>query len=133
VLEDVLAAGALDAFLTPVLMKKGRPGHLLTVLTAAQAAPEIATLLFRETTTFGLRRSVRPRWKLARESREIETPWGPLAVKVGDLGGGEVRVTPEFESCRALADRSGRPLLEMFRLAAEHIRTIEWDPPGTPE
>ena len=60
VLEDVLAAGALDAFLTPVLMKKGRPGHLLTVLVEEEAAADVAGLLFRETTTFGLRRSRLP-------------------------------------------------------------------------
>jgi uncharacterized protein (TIGR00299 family) protein len=133
VLEDLLAAGALDAFLTPVLMKKGRPGHLLTVLVEESAAEKIAALLFRETTTFGLRRSKQPRWKLARESREIETPWGPLRVKVGDLGGGRKRVTPEFESCRAIADRTGRPLLEVYRAVEEHIRSIEWDRPGGAE
>jgi uncharacterized protein (DUF111 family) len=129
VLEDLLAAGALDAFLTPVLMKKGRPGHLLTVLVEEAAAERIAALLFRETTTFGVRRSTRPRWKLARESREIETPWGPLRVKVGHLGAGETRVTPEFESCRAIADRTGLPLLEVYRAVGEHIRSIEWDRP----
>lgn len=126
VLEDALAAGALDAFLTPVLMKKGRPGHLLTVLVEEASAERVAALLFRETTTFGLRRSTRPRWKLARESREIETPWGPLRVKVGRLGGGETRVTPEYESCRAIADRTGKPLLEVYREAAAFIREIEW-------
>jgi uncharacterized protein (TIGR00299 family) protein len=126
VVEDVLTAGALDAFLTPVLMKKGRPGHLLTVLVDEGAAAEIAALLFRETTTFGLRRSTRPRWKLPRENRELETPWGPLRVKVGDLGDGESRVTPEYESCRAIADRTGRPLLEIYRAVEEYIRSNEW-------
>jgi uncharacterized protein (DUF111 family) len=76
---------------------------------------------------------MRPRWKLARESREIETPWGPLRVKMGDLGGGETRVTPEFESCRAIADRTGMPLLEVFRVVSEHIRKIEWARPGAAE
>jgi uncharacterized protein (DUF111 family) len=126
VVEDVLTAGALDAFLTPVLMKKGRPGHLLTVLVDEGAAADIAALLFRETTTFGLRRSTRPRWKLPRENRELETPWGPLRVKVGDLGDGESRVTPEYESCRAIADRTGRPLLEIYRAVEEYIRSNEW-------
>jgi uncharacterized protein (TIGR00299 family) protein len=126
VLEDALAAGALDAFLTPVLMKKGRPGHVLTVLCTEDASAAIADLLFRETTTFGIRRATHARWKLARETRELATPWGPVRVKVGDLGGGGTRVVPEFESCRAIADRTGRPLLEVYGDVERHIRSTEW-------
>lgn len=126
VLEDVLAAGALDAFLTPVLMKKGRPGHLLTVLCPEGASEGIAALLFWETTTFGIRRATHARWKLVRESREISTPWGPVRIKVGELGEGRTRTIPEFESCRAIADRTGRSLLEVYGDVERFIRTNEW-------
>lgn len=126
VIERVLAAGAVDAFLTPVLMKKGRPGHLLTVLANEAASPAVTEVLFRETTTFGIRRYRAGRWKLTRESREVASPWGPIRVKVGRLGEGAVRVAPEYESCREIAERTGTPLLEVFRQAEEQIRHIEW-------
>ena len=115
VLERTLAAGALDAFLTPVLMKKGRPAHVLTVLAEPARAAELADVVFRETSTFGIRRTTCPRWKLARESREIASPWGPVRIKVGDLGSGRLRVAPEYESCREIADRTGVPLRDVYR------------------
>lgn len=130
VVEELLSAGALDAWVTPVLMKKGRPGHLISALVEEGAAEAVARVLLRETTTFGVRRHRCARWKLARELREVETPWGPLRVKLGDLGGGNVRVTAEYESCRAIADRTGRPLVEVYRDVEEHIRSIKW---GIPE
>jgi pyridinium-3,5-bisthiocarboxylic acid mononucleotide nickel chelatase len=126
VLERLLAAGARDAFLTPVLMKKGRPGHLLTVLVDEDVAPAVAAVLFRETTTFGIRKVPATRWTLARESREVASPWGPVRVKVGRLGDGALRVAPEYESCREIADRTGTPLLEVYREVEELIRKTEW-------
>ncbi len=130
VLERALAAGALDAFLAPVLMKKGRPAHVLTVLAEPAAAAAIARVLFRETSTFGIRRRTCPRWKLARDSREIQSPWGPVRVKVGDLGDGEVRVAPEYESCREIADRTGMPLRDVYgeveRLLREAVAAGAW-------
>jgi len=115
VIERVLAAGALDAFLVPVLMKKGRPAHVITVLAEPDRAVALAEILFHETSTFGIRRFACPRWKLARESREIASRWGPVRVKVGDLGGGRLRVAPEYESCREIADRTGVPLRDVYR------------------
>ncbi|HMB69292.1 MAG TPA: nickel pincer cofactor biosynthesis protein LarC [bacterium] len=126
VLEAVLAAGAVDAFLTSVLMKKGRPGQLLTVLAPPDRAADVARVLFRETTTFGVRRHVGDRWILSRESRDLASPWGPVRVKVGQLGDGTVRVTPEYESCRAIADRTGMPLLAVYRELESIIRSTEW-------
>jgi uncharacterized protein (DUF111 family) len=114
-LERAVAQGALDAFLAPVLMKKGRPGHVLTILAPPARAEALADLVFRETSTFGVRRSTRARWKLARESREIDSPWGPVRVKVGELGDGLQRVSPEYESCREISDRTGVPLRDVYR------------------
>ncbi len=130
VLEFALAAGALDAYLTPVLMKKGRPGHLLTVLAPEERASGIAEVIFRETSTFGIRRTLSSRWKLARSQQEIESPWGPLRVKVGDLGDGTLRVAPEYESCREIADRTGMPLLQVYREAEQLIRSSELTRPA---
>jgi uncharacterized protein (TIGR00299 family) protein len=122
VLDRALAAGALDAFLVPVLMKKGRPGHLLTVLVAAEKAAALADVVFRETSTFGIRRSTSPRWKLARRSGEIESPWGPVRVKIGELGSGRTRIVPEYESCRAISDRTGVPLQDVYREVEQRTR-----------
>jgi uncharacterized protein (TIGR00299 family) protein len=122
VLDRALASGALDAFLIPVLMKKGRPGHLLTVLVEAERAAALAEVVFRETSSFGIRRSTRPRWKLARRGGEIESPWGPVRVKVGELGGGRTRVVPEYESCREISDRVGVPLQDVYREVEWRIR-----------
>ncbi|MDP6461231.1 MAG: nickel pincer cofactor biosynthesis protein LarC [Gemmatimonadota bacterium] len=130
VLENLLAHGALDAYLTPVLMKKGRPGHLLTVACPPEKAEDLARRIFRETSTFGIRRSVLPRWKLVRESRELSSPWGPIRIKLGSLPGGELRVTPEYESCRAISDQTGMPLLEVFREVENLIQETEWTPPA---
>lgn len=126
VLERAMAAGAVDAFVTPILMKKGRPGQLLTVLAPPEKAVEVARVLFRETTTFGIRRRRSPRWTLARESREIASPWGPVRVKLGRLGDGTVRVAPEYESLREIADRTGTPLLEVYGRVEQLIRETEW-------
>ncbi|MFN8177873.1 MAG: nickel pincer cofactor biosynthesis protein LarC [bacterium] len=130
ILERALSSGALDAFLTPILMKKGRPGHVLTVLVEPERAKALASLLFRETTTFGIRRSACPRWKLARESREIESPWGPVRVKVGELGEGRQRISPEYESCREIADRTGVPLREIFETIEHLLREKALAPRG---
>ena len=124
VLDRALAAGALDAFLAPVLMKKGRPAHVLTVLVDPARAAALAEVVFRETSTFGIRRSVRPRWKLARESRTIESRWGPVRVKIGDLGDGRRRIAAEYESCREIAERTGVPLLDVVREVERLIAAV---------
>jgi hypothetical protein len=129
VLEEAISHGALDAFVTPVLMKKGRPGHQLTVLAPVGSEASLAALLFRGTSTFGVRRTRCPRWKLARQASEVASPWGPVAVKVGSLGNGVHRVVPEYESCRAIATRTGVPLLEVYREVEELIRASTWNFP----
>ena len=98
----------------------------MTVLVDAIKVDRAVAILFRETTTFGIRRKTCPRWKLARSTHEIESPWGPVQVKVGELGGGKHRVTPEYESCRAIADRTGMPLLEVYREVEKLIGSSQW-------
>lgn len=112
--ERALAAGALDVFHTPVQMKKNRPGVLLTVLCAEADAERFTELLVRETSAFGVRRTVAERRKLRRESVLVETPYGKVAVKIGRLNGRIVQASPEFESCREIAERSGASLKEIY-------------------
>ena len=116
VLEKLLAQGAADAWLTPVQMKKGRPGVVLSVICAEAQEEALARLLLRETSTLGVR--VRPvhRWQAEREVVEFESSLGPAAVKVKRLPDEAPRVAPEYEDCKRLAEASGLPLAEVYRV-----------------
>lgn len=103
-LDQLLAAGALDAFFTPVQMKKGRPGVLVTVLAPPTRREAIEELLFRETTTLGVRRSQWERTVLDREIATVETGFGPIRVKIGRRGGTVYNAWPEFTDCQRAAD-----------------------------
>lgn len=105
--ETALAAGALDVFYTPIQMKKSRPGVLLTVLCAESEADRFCELILRETTAFGVRRTVAERRKLRRRIVKVATRYGAVEVKLGSLDGQTVQAKPEFESCRQVADRAG--------------------------
>jgi uncharacterized protein (TIGR00299 family) protein len=102
--DRLLAAGALDAFLTPVQMKKGRPGILVTVLAPPARREAIEELLFRETTTLGVRRQEWDRTVLERETTTVETAYGPIRVKIGSRGGTVYNAWPEFEDCQRAAE-----------------------------
>ena len=103
VLERLLAAGARDAFLVPVVMKKSRPATMLRVLAAPGDRERLATIVFAETTTIGLRWVTERRIVLAREETRVETPWGAVRVKVARAPDGTVNIAPEFEDCRRIA------------------------------
>ena len=105
VAEAALANGALDVMLTPVIMKKGRPGTLLTVLCNPSAGPALEQLLLRETTTLGIRIRQDRRSCLDRTHRTVATPYGDIRIKIGSLAGEALNAAPEFEDCRAAAAR----------------------------
>ncbi len=113
-LETALAAGALDVFHTPIQMKKNRPGVLLTVLCAEAEADKFAELLLRQTTAFGVRKTIAERRKLRREFAEASTHHGKVTVKIGRLGGKVVQAAPEFESAKKLAAKAGVPVKQVF-------------------
>ncbi len=119
----LLAEGAADAWLAPVTMKKGRAAIVLSVLCTEADEERIARLLLRETSTLGVR--VRPvhRWEAEREVLEFESSLGPAAVKVKRLPGEPPRFSPEYEACRALAEASGRPIVEVYRLVQAEAET----------
>ena len=116
-MAQALAAGALDVFHTPIQMKKNRPGVLLTVLCTEADAEKFSEMLVRETSTFGLRRSTAERRKLRREFITVQTPHGPVTVKVGRLDGKVLQAAPEFESCRKLAEQAKVPLKDIYEAA----------------
>jgi pyridinium-3,5-bisthiocarboxylic acid mononucleotide nickel chelatase len=109
-MELVLESGALDAMAAAVTMKKGRLGTLLTVLTKPEDAATIEGLLFRETTTLGIRRRTEERVILGRSFVTVETAYGLIRVKVGSLGGERLNAMPEYEDCRRAAREHGAPL-----------------------
>ena len=113
-IERALAAGALDAFHTPIQMKKSRPGVLLTVLCAQAEADKFSELLLHETSAFGIRRYTAERRKLRREFITVQTPPGSVTVKLGKLDGRVLHAAPEFESCKQLAEQAGVPVKEVY-------------------
>jgi hypothetical protein len=117
--ETALAAGALDVFHTPIQMKKNRPGVLFTILCAEEEADKFAELILRETTAFGVRKTIAERRKLRREFDEVKTAFGNVTVKIGRLGGKVVQAAPEFESAKKLADKAGVPVKRVFEAAAK--------------
>ncbi len=115
-MERLLAAGALDVFYTAIQMKKNRPGVLVRVLCDPRDEAACTDLLFRETTTLGVRRQPYTRTTLPRETRTVETPYGPVRVKVSRWADIE-RAEPEYDDCRARAEAAGVPLLAVYRAA----------------
>jgi hypothetical protein len=114
---DLIAAGARDAFLTPIMGKKGRPGFLVTVLCDAARLSEVTRCLFHGSTTFGVRIREERRICLDRSWENVKTQWGEVRVKVGRLDGVRCSASPEFEDCRALAQQAGVPVLAVYRQA----------------
>jgi uncharacterized protein (TIGR00299 family) protein len=111
--ERLFAAGALDVFVVPVQMKKGRPGFVISVICETNKAGELETVFFRETGTFGIRRHTATRSKLHREAVTVETPWGPVQAKRGWRDGVEL-LTPEYEDCARIARQNNVPLRDVY-------------------
>ncbi len=120
--EKALAAGALDVMLTPVVMKKGRPGTLLTVLCNPADSAALQALLLRETSTLGIRMRQDRRACLDRSHTEVPTAFGPIRMKVGSAGGEERNAAPEFEDCRKAAERHSVPLKQVQQAAIAAYR-----------
>lgn len=111
--ESTLEAGAMDAFIVPVLMKKSRPGHLFTVIAPGDRRDALVDLLLRETTTIGVRFHRSERMALERRIDEVATAYGPIRIKVALRNGSVVNAHPEFEDCRAQARAHGVPIKEV--------------------
>lgn len=115
-LERLLQHGALDAYAVPIHMKKSRSGVVLTVVCEAAKAAELQHVLFRETTTFGVRRHAVQRSKLRRRLESVTTPYGVIRMKIGE-GDGVLTAGPEFEDCKAAAEAHGTALRDVMTAA----------------
>ena len=113
----LFATGALEVFTQPVAMKKNRPGTLLSVLCRQPDREALRRVLFRETTTIGVREYPVARHALAREMRTVTTPFGSVRVKLVHGAGVEPRRAPEYDDCRQLAEQSGAPLQTVYQAA----------------
>jgi len=119
--DTLLDAGAADVWFTSVQMKKGRPGVMLSVICSEAQEEAVARLLLRETSTLGVR--VRPvhRWEAERELLAFESSLGPASVKVKRLAGEPPTIAPEYEACKRLAEATGLPLAEVYRIVQAEV------------
>ena len=117
VIERLLASGALDASVTPIVMKKGRPGHLISALAPTAVLDAVVQVLLRETTSLGCRSYLVRKHHLNRRMETVDTPWGPVAVKLAMAGGKILRRVPEFEACAELARKTGVPVRDILAAA----------------
>jgi pyridinium-3,5-bisthiocarboxylic acid mononucleotide nickel chelatase len=117
VLGKLLTAGALDAWIVPVQMKKGRPGAVLSVLAEAELEPVLRDILFRHTTTLGVRVHEVRRHETRREMRQVSTPFGQVAMKLKWIGEDLAGAMPEYEVCRKLAEAKGVPVQQVYEAA----------------
>jgi uncharacterized protein (TIGR00299 family) protein len=122
VLERVFAAGAQDAWLVPIVMKKGRPAVTIRVLCAPDREAEMRQIIFRETGTLGIRSAAVSKTTLDRDTLKVETTHGAVAVKIGLLEGRVVTVAPEYEDCARVAREAGVPAKDVFEEAIRLAR-----------
>ncbi|MEK7364870.1 MAG: nickel pincer cofactor biosynthesis protein LarC [candidate division NC10 bacterium] len=123
-IERLLEAGALDVFLTPVIMKRSRPGIVLTALAEPSRVGELSTILFEESTTIGVRWAEYQRSRLERELVTLPTAYGPVQFKLSRLGGKLVTVTPEFSEVTRIAREKGVPVREVLEQARTDARRL---------
>jgi uncharacterized protein (TIGR00299 family) protein len=119
VMDRLYAAGALEVFFASVQMKKNRPGTLLTILARPEQRPELTAIVFRETTTIGVRYHEVTRERLAREIVAVGTPLGTVRFKIARLGGAVVNAAPEFEDCLRIASERGMPVKDVQAAAVK--------------
>jgi uncharacterized protein (TIGR00299 family) protein len=116
-LNALIKAGALDAWLTPIQMKKGRPGLILSALCPVTAADRLGSILLRETSSLGYRKLPATRGERPRRIIEVATPYGPLPVKVGSGPWGSPQIKPEFDACAARAEELGVAVRDVVQVA----------------
>ena len=122
-IQSLLAGGALDAWAAPITTKKSRPGWMLSALCHPADTAAVETILLTETTSFGVRRRLCGRTKLDRRHETVQTPYGPIRVKIGSREGRDLTAAAEFEDCRAAADAHHVAVKEVLAAAIEAYRS----------
>ncbi|MGQ9653557.1 MAG: nickel pincer cofactor biosynthesis protein LarC [Thermodesulfobacteriota bacterium] len=121
-METLMAQGALDVSWSPLIMKRGRPGVLLRVLAEPHLRDSMAEIILRESTSIGVRFLPMLRRCLERRHEVVETPWGPVRIKVSYAGGEVLNALPEYQDCREIASRAGVPVKEVYHEALSIYR-----------
>jgi hypothetical protein len=124
VVERLLTLGALDVWWTPIGMKKGRSASMLSVLTRPADEQRIVAVIFRETTSLGIRRQPIERWVCERSIRSITTRWGDVRVKEQRWAGELLGVAPEYEDCAAIARTHDVPLRVVYTVVQEALHGL---------
>lgn len=119
--ELLFKNGALDVFLTPIIMKKQRPGTLLTVICGKENTDKLKEIIFRETSTFGIRYYEALKHKLDRDILAMDTSYGRIRVKKGYLNGKLIKAYPEYEDVKAIAEKTGNSISDIYRNVMRHI------------
>jgi pyridinium-3,5-bisthiocarboxylic acid mononucleotide nickel chelatase len=114
-IDKLLAIGAVDVFMTPIIMKKSRPAVKLTVLVDSAHLQEICNSIFVETTTMGVRISEASRKKLSREMIEVDTEYGKVSVKLGKIGDEVLKALPEYDDCKRLSLKNNVPMMKIHQ------------------
>jgi uncharacterized protein (TIGR00299 family) protein len=126
IMEKLLNMGVKDIFLTPVYMKKNRPGTLVTVLCCFEMVTVVADILIRETTSIGLRWHIDDRIKADRKIKEIQTPYGPMRFKISGIKDGKVlNIFPEYEDCKRIAAEKNIPIKEVMIKAMASVSSYQ--------
>ena len=120
-MEQLFERGALDVFMTPIFMKKGRPATKLSVLSTPTLRDALSEMLLVETTTFGVRCYTVDRLKLTRDFVDIQTRWGTVRAKCGYLDNQLIKTVPEYEDCKRFAEQHGIPLRKVYEEAIRQI------------
>jgi len=118
-IERLFQVGALDVTLTPVIMKRSRPGTIVTALAPHSAVEDVTRILFQETTTLGVRIQELQRRVLSRNTQSVRLPGGQVRVKVADMGNGTTKMVPEFQDCKQVAEKTGQPVREILEQARQ--------------
>ena len=121
IMDRLFEAGALDVFMIPIIMKKGRPGIMLHILTAKERISVMESIVFRETSTLGLRYWQTTCHRLHREIKFFQTPWGVIRVKLGYYQGECIQFAPEYEDCAKTALKNKIALQEVYDFIRRHF------------
>lgn len=121
VMDKLFDAGAVDVYFTSVQMKKGRPGVIVSAIVAELYLPSVESVLFSQTTTFGIRKYKVVRKILARELREFDSPLGKVKVKIGTFNGTTKNISPEYEDCKRIAEEKSIPLKQVYTIISKEL------------
>jgi pyridinium-3,5-bisthiocarboxylic acid mononucleotide nickel chelatase len=113
-MESLFKAGALDVYLTPIIMKKSRPANKISVLSSETNRIKMTEILLHETSSFGVRYSRVGRTVLEREMKTVKTKWGPVKIKIGELNGLVIRISPEFEECKKISKKNKVSIKQVY-------------------